>query len=136
MKIYLLCEFKRCEVRNWTKSLLDKTVPGHFRFGRKILDIFVVTRWIAKRTARRFGIKISIRRRLHVPGRTDLGAKFVVINASEGRGGVGAGDGGVGAGDGGERGIIRSGRAGTRRGGVRAGEDIRGNAIGRKSFGI
>ena len=31
------------EVRNWTKSLLDKTVPGHFRFGQKILDIFVVT---------------------------------------------------------------------------------------------
>ena len=34
------------EVRNWTKSLLDKTVPGHFRFGQKILDIFVVTRLI------------------------------------------------------------------------------------------
>ena len=33
----------KCEVRNWTKSLLDKTVPGHFRFGQKILDIFVVT---------------------------------------------------------------------------------------------
>ena len=30
-------------MRNWTKSLLDKTVPGHFRFGQKILDIFVVT---------------------------------------------------------------------------------------------